>query len=136
MAIHEFHLGFERKIGYSFVGLLAGNIVCLAALIVGLPVVMLLLAKVTSRLHWLLALIIGATLGVLALYVEIDRGRLDIFSVKDPIFFWQSIVFASAAALNSAVAFTTYCTLVQWARLTHEIESGAPSGTPRFFSVF
>lgn len=26
MAIREFHLGFERKIGYSFVGLLAGGL--------------------------------------------------------------------------------------------------------------
>lgn len=173
MAIREFHLGFERKIGYSFLGLLAGNLAMLAGLlfislfrdypflaklrpawyltpeeslstfllfgtfslfgwiIVGLPVVLLLPAGVASRLHWSLAVLIGAILGVLVLYLELDRGHLDIFNSQDPTFFWRCIIFTSAAAINSAVAFTMYCTLVQWARLTHEIENGAPSGTPQ-----
>lgn len=175
----QFRLGFERKIGYSFVGLLAGNLAMLAGLlltslfrdypylaklrhamyleprgalrmwvwcaifsllgwaIVGVPAVLILSGNFVSRLHWLIAAVMGALLGIFALYLEIDRGRFDAASLlSDPTTFRQYVVFVLAAALNSGVAFTTYCTLAQWARLTHEIESGAPSSAPQSLSVF
>jgi hypothetical protein len=177
MTPSEFHLGFERKIGYSFLGLLAGNAVVLAGLlfiaffrdypflaklrhpfylnpkqalftflwfaifsvvgwvIVGIPAVLLMPANLVSRLHWLLAVPIGAVLGVFALYLELDRGHLPTDALRDPTMYWQIVVCVSAAALNSGVAFAVYCTLLQWARLSEETRNGAPRGTPQFFSV-
>ena len=120
---HDWYLTPEQVLGtfFSF-----GLFSLFGWIIVGLPFVLLFPANLASRLHWSLALIIGATLGVVALYLEIDRGRLDIFRGTDP----TSFIYLPAAALNSAVAFVTYCTLLQMARLTYEIENGAPSGAP------
>lgn len=166
MTTPQFRLGIERKIGYSFLGLLVGNAAMLIALlllsvfrdypflaklrhswyltpeqaldsflmfaifalfgwiVVGLPFILVLPANVASRLHWSASILIGAILGVLALYLIFDRGRFDRSNLwDDPTFFWQAFVFASAAALNSAVAFTTYCTLIQSARLTREMKT-------------
>lgn len=111
MSTPQFRLGFERKIGYSFVGLLAGNLVAVAVVsicltldlipasaqwltspslhsrmsmalvvavcfgiislivwvVIGLPVVLSLSANFIVRLHWLLAALVGAVLGVVSL---------------------------------------------------------------------
>lgn len=155
----RFHLGFERKIGYSFVGLLAGNAVLLLYLLwgairtriwlrsihmgepsrvlpntlgmfpvfgissmlgwalIGLPCILLLRGSFVSRLNWLLALIIGAALGplaLLAIFCVFTGGRLitEIFRNTGNWIF---------SVLISAVAFLVYCALVRWAaRRTQE----------------
>jgi hypothetical protein len=179
MTTSEFHLGFERKIGYSFLGLLAGNLICLAAFsfstlvarfaapfgplsdswharmlqvlglaivygivsmaawaVIGLPVVLSLSAKLTAQLHWSLALLIGAVLGAVApavLVVSFDGWQRTIADIKKPPD--TEITFFAAAVIIGGVAFSVHCALVRYAMRNQQRKSGAPRGTPQFFSV-
>lgn len=176
MNIQQFHMGFERKIGYSFLGLLAGNAASLSAFliiatlqpflpdkfthyffrfdlpralgmsvfaaivslmgwtVVGLPVVLLLPARVAGRLRWFAAPI-GAALGAFTLFLiflALDRGRLDWASYTQT----QTLqTFVPPAVLISGVAFTVYCALIRGELEDHPTESGAPSGAPQSSSA-
>lgn len=168
-------LGFERKIGYSFVGLLAGNGASLVELlliafaqmlpafagfkaiwdmpisralglgtifaifsmlawaVIGVPAVLFLRVRHIARLPWFLAVVIGAVLGgisLLLIFLMLNQGKLKMADLKAAGVFWQS------AAIISSTAFVVYSVLVKHALGKEQRKSGAPKGTPRFFSVF
>ena len=172
----RYELGFERKIGYSFVGLLAGNaasfteLLLIASLqtfsafsflerywylpgreglaltvvfaiysvmswaVVGIPAVLFLHARHIVRLPWFLSFAIGALLGeisLLAICLLLDRGTVE---AADLIMFMRG--FGPSAAIISGTAFIVYSVLVKRALSKEQNRSGAPKGTPRFFSVF
>jgi hypothetical protein len=173
----QFHLGFERKIGYSFVGLLAGNLVSLILLllvalvlhtnsfehirkvwslgigqafvwsvviwiysmpawvVLGLPFVLLLPAGTATRIYWPMTVPIGAALGAFAMLLisfVMNGGHLNIDFPLDPGVYLPFCL----AAFIAGVAFAIYCKLVKMAMRGPTRKSGAPSGTPQFFSIF
>lgn len=176
----QFRLGFERKIGYSFLGLAAGNLVVLAAVsiceaiglnslvpagplrerllralalafyfgsvslvswaIIGLPVVLALSANLISRLHWSLASLIGSILGAIPfalLFVAMSGGWQQLLAtLRNPQVLRVYLLFLAVAVIIGGVAFSVYCLLVRRASRREQRKSGAPSGTPQFFSIF
>ncbi len=170
----HYELGFERKIGYSFVGLLAGNGASLAELlliafvqmlpafagfkaiwdmpisralglgtiftnfsmpawaVIGVPAVLFLRVRHIARLPWFLSVVIGAVLGgisLLLIFLGLNQGKLAMADLKVAWGFGQS------AALISGTAFVVYSVLVRRALCKEQRKSGAPKGTPQFFSV-
>lgn len=149
-------IGVAQKIGYSFLGLLAGNAAMLLYVVntvirqrvsfslphgqplpeiwsgilvallfytpfsmlgwalVGLPTVLFLKAKFVSRLHWLLAALIGAVLGPLAflpifLLLSPYKTHLSVADFKGSEPLWICSILAST------VAFVVYCALMRGA---------------------
>jgi len=177
----KFRLGFERKIGYSFLGLAAGNLASLAAfsicealglnlagfapagslrerllqvlaltilygymslvswVVIGLPVVLSLSANLITRLHWSLAAFIGSILGAIPfalLFVLIGGGwRQTLATLRNPQMLRIYLPFFVAAVVIGGIALSVYCLLVRRASYREQRKSGAPHGTPQFFSV-
>lgn len=149
---------FIRKIGYSFLGQLAGNGAMLIVLlliatlpflpvfanirqvwnlhfqvalgvfvlsgivsmlgwtVVGLPPALLLRAGFAARLHWLLASVIGAVLGMLTMVViffAFDRGPLNAASLGNTTMLQIDVAYFSSAMLIAGVAFAVYCASVR-----------------------
>ena len=172
------NIGWERKIGYSFVGLMAGNganllllllifvlprlhvfvglarvwnpgpnvappvllyIVMVSVLgwaFIGLPVILLLRAKLVADLHWATAALIGAVLGMIAMFLFVllfDRGFATIFN---PAALRTIALMFVDAALIASVAFTVYCSLIKMALHRRSKENGALNGTPRSLAWF
>jgi hypothetical protein len=174
--------GFGDKVGFSLLGLMAGNaanllVLLLIALlqhldpfaeirrqfslgvgealvssfgvwlfsmagwvVVGLPLVLLLRAKVVADFYLVTAALIGVVLGLLSmllLLLALNRGRLDImnFDFRNPEAVRLIVFLFSDAALIAGVAFTVYCSLVK-AALRRPKKNGAPRGTPRSIPWF
>jgi hypothetical protein len=137
-----YSVGFRRKIGYSFVGLLAGNLALLMYLllttrawelksmgilemfpfyvgfsilgwlVVGIPAVLLLRLKLVTRLHWLLVVVIGAALGALAQFLIFLV--LGLRQNLNLTGHWNEVWWYFAlAGLVSTVSFGVYCALVR-----------------------
>ena len=135
-----------RKIGYSFVGLLAGDgallacitwstrdlehnpwqllkIFCLYAIftvlgwiVVGVPAVLLMDIAFIRRIHWPLVLLIGAVLGPLALFLIFLV--LDILNGQFSLAgYWDDAALSCALAMVvSLVAFAVYCIFMRRAQ--------------------
>ena len=158
MAIREFHLGFERKIGYSFVGLLAGDAALFAYfflgirpwehggwgalgffpvyaffsllgwIVVGIPAVLFISMEFIAELSWLPLVLIGAALGVFAQFL-IFLLLGSRGNLNLPGHWNEVAWYFMKAVIVSTAAFAVYCALIR--RALRKIESGAPSGTPQ-----
>lgn len=81
--------------------------------LVGLPFALLVPARLVSRLSWLRRILIGATLGPLAMLVMVvlllvKQGRLREFSLDHSASLWPMCI------VVSTVAFLVYAGLVCW----------------------
>jgi uncharacterized membrane protein len=81
--------------------------------LVGLPVALLVPARLVSRISWLRRILIGATLGPLALLVIVvlllvKQGRLREFSLANSQTLWPMSI------LVSTVSFLVYAALLRW----------------------
>lgn len=87
MSTQPFRLGFERKIGYSFVGLLAGNLVTVAAFTLCLA-----LNLIPARAQWLtspslhsrlsMAMVCAVCFGIISLIVWVVIGLPVVLSLS------------------------------------------------------
>jgi hypothetical protein len=107
--------------------------------VIGLPVVLSLSAKLIVRLHWSLAFLIGAVLGVSALallFIVFAGGWHQLTpQFKNHESLRENLIFVIAAVIIAGTAFTVYCGLVRSAMRDQQRKSGVPRGTPQFFSV-
>lgn len=130
-----------RKIGYSFLGLLAGNVALFTFLLVdakvweiknvafymfpfflifsifgwilvGIPFVLVIQSEVITDLHWLIVVLIGLFLGALAqFFIFFVLGVTGHLNLAGH---WGGVArYEEFAMLISAVAFVVYCLLVR-----------------------